>query len=255
MAALARAVDLPERGVRIALDPDAAGSKAAIRAYASLATVTSDLSAVVLGDEHDPAEMLQYYGPVALRGTLTSSIRPLVELVIDACMGQWETDGELASTERQFGALRAAGEIIATLPPDQATVQASRLWDLFSQRYGWERAQVTRELIDALERRLFQEKGGAGRSREVAIGLPPRVSAVIPRASTPHGQAGRSAPVRPGPSSDPSAGLPAEVAAGLTRASAPPSGVRTSDRRPDPAERQHPPSGTSNQQRGGPDSR
>src|SRR5258707_15359795 len=36
VAALARAVDLPERGIRIALDPDTAGQKAAARAYAAL---------------------------------------------------------------------------------------------------------------------------------------------------------------------------------------------------------------------------
>jgi DNA primase len=255
VAALARAVDLPERGVRLALDPDPAGSKAAIRAYASLATVTSDLTAVILGDKHDPAEMLQYDGPAALRSTLTSSVRPLVELVIDGRMSEWESDGELASTEQQFGALRAAGEIIATLPPDQATEQASRLWDLFSHRYGWEPAQVTRELVDALERHLFPEQKGAGHPCEEAIGLPPRTSAVMCWAPAPRRQAGRAAPVLPAPAPDPSAGLPAEVAAGLKRGSAPPSSGRPGDQPTDPAERQHPSSDTSSQQRGRPDSR
>ena len=60
VAALARAVDLPERGVRIALDPDSAGHKAAIRAYASLSAVGSgDLTAVLLPSGRDPAELLR----------------------------------------------------------------------------------------------------------------------------------------------------------------------------------------------------
>jgi DNA primase len=56
VTALARAVDLPERGVRIALDPDTAGHKAAIRAYASLTAVDSgELTAVVFSNGRDPA--------------------------------------------------------------------------------------------------------------------------------------------------------------------------------------------------------
>jgi DNA primase len=255
VAALARAVDLPERGVRLALDPDPAGSKAAIRAYASLAAVTTDLTAVILGDEHDPAEMLQYDGPAALRGTLTSSVRPLVELVIDARMSQWESDGELASAEQQFGALRAAGEIIATLSPAQATAQASRLWDLYSSRYGWEPAEVTCELIDALERALFPEQAGRGHAVEATTGLPPWTATVVSQASTPYRETGRPAPALAVLTPEPAAGLPPEVAAGLTCAAAPTPGGRAGDRRADPAERQHQTSGRNHHQWGGPEGR
>jgi DNA primase len=47
-ALLARTVDLPDRGLRVAFDADQAGRKAAVRAYSHLADLTGNLTAVIL---------------------------------------------------------------------------------------------------------------------------------------------------------------------------------------------------------------
>jgi DNA primase catalytic core len=183
VAALARAVDLPERGVRVAFDPDSAGRQAAIRAYASLSPATSDLTAVTLRDGRDPAQLLQDDGPVALRETLTFSTTPLAEIVVYARMSRWARDGELVHVEQQLGALRAAAQTIATMPPQVAGVQASRICRLFTTTYGWPPEQVNRELIAAVENH-FHEPGQPvvpERGR-----LPSATASVVGRAAAPH---------------------------------------------------------------------
>jgi DNA primase len=183
VAALARAVDLPERGVRVAFDPDSAGRKAAIRAYANLSAATSDLTAVILPGGRDPAERLQDDGPIALRETLTLSTRPLAEIVIDARMSRWARDGELVHAEQQLGALRAAAQAIATLPPQVASVQASRICRLFTTTYGWPQEQVNQELIAAVENHFH----GPGQPAAPEYGrLPAATALVVARAAAPY---------------------------------------------------------------------
>jgi DNA primase len=183
VAALARAVDLPERGVRMAFDPDSAGRKAAVRAYASLSVAAAELTAVILPDARDPAERLQRDGPVALRETLTSSTCPLAELVVDAHMSHWACDGELARAEQQLGALRAAGQAIALMPPQDAGTQASRVTSLFITKYGWTAEQVTRELVAAVERHYEGTRQPAGGR---VSSLPAATTAVVTRAVAPY---------------------------------------------------------------------
>jgi DNA primase catalytic core len=191
VAALARAVDLPERGVRVAFDADDAGRKAAIRAYSSLSGVTSNLVAVVLPDGRDPAERLQHDGALALRETLTSSLRPLAEIVVDARMNHWAHDGELRHAEQQLGALRAAAQVIATMPPQVAGVQASRICRLFMSTYGWPQEQVNRELIAAVEN-YFR---GLGQQVVPERGrLPPATALVAARATAPYQETARPVP-------------------------------------------------------------
>ena len=150
VAALAHAVDLPERGVRIALDPDSAGHKAAIRAYASLSAVESgDLTAVLLPDGRDPAERLRRDGPAALRDTLTSSTCPLAEIVVDARMSHWARNGNLAYPEQQLAALRAACQAIVPMPLWDAAIQARRIARVFKTTYGWSADDINRELMAA----------------------------------------------------------------------------------------------------------
>jgi DNA primase len=150
VTALARAVNLPERGIRVALDPDTAGRQAAIRAYPLLQPVTPDITAVNFPDGKDPADLLRQDGRDALRDTLTTSICPLADLVIDARIENWITDRDL-NIEQQIGALRSAAKIVATMPPAEAARQATRLSTLFIGHYDWAPGQVTGELITAVE--------------------------------------------------------------------------------------------------------
>jgi DNA primase len=152
VAALTRAVPLADRGVRVAFDGDTAGRNAAVRAYSLLAPITSNLTTVTFPDSADPASILQTGGPPALGDALTSTVRPLADLVIDTRISDWAHGRDLVFAELQIGALRAAATVIATMPPDQAGPQAARLCALFAERYGWKPQEVTTVIIDTIER-------------------------------------------------------------------------------------------------------
>src|ERR1700677_4565249 len=177
VTALARTVSLPDRGLRVALDADRAGRKAAIRTYARLAPVTTHLIAVTLPDGHDPAEILQQDGRRALRDALTDQVRPLADLVVDARLEEWAHGQELRFVEQQMGALRAAAKVIAAMPADQVGPQASRLSALYVTRYGWHHEEVTREIIDAIEHHY---QPGVQSST-----LPPSPAAAVAHATAP----------------------------------------------------------------------
>jgi DNA primase len=197
VAALARTIDLPERGVRIALDPDNAGWKAAIRAYAPLSATTADITAVLVPGGNDPAEVLEYEGPVALRDALTASVRPLADLVVDACMERWERGGELATPEQQLGALRAACQAIATMPPHVAAQQADRITRLFITQLGWAHREVTRELLSAVEHHFHGTSPSCGQPDSA---WPAATRAVVARAIAPYQGAAPPHPAgQPGP--------------------------------------------------------
>ncbi len=89
VAALARTVSLPDRGLLIAFDGDDGGRKAAARAYAHLVPVTGGVTAAVLPDGTDPASILASHGRQALAGTLTTGTRPLAALPVDAAIENW----------------------------------------------------------------------------------------------------------------------------------------------------------------------
>jgi DNA primase len=177
VTALARAVSLPDRGLRVALDADPAGRKASVRAYARLAPVTSNLTTVTLPEGRDPAGILEKVGRRVLRDTLSTQVRPLADLVVDARIEEWAHGQDLAFAEHQMGALRAAAKMIATMPEDQVGPQAARLAALYATRYGWHPEEVTREIINAVERHYL--------TRPRTSELPPPTDAVLTHATAP----------------------------------------------------------------------
>jgi DNA primase len=177
VTALARAVSLPDRGLRVAFDADRAGRKASVRAYARLAPVTSKLTAVTLPEGRDPAGILEKDGRRVLRDTLSTQVRPLADLVVDARIQEWAHGQDLAFAEHQMGALRAAAKVIATMPEDQVGPQAARLAALYATRYGWHPEEVTREIINAVERHY--------QTRPRTSEFPPPTDAVLTRATAP----------------------------------------------------------------------
>jgi DNA primase len=183
VAALARAVPLADRGVLVALDADAPGRNAAVRAYWRLIPVTSSLTAVTFPDGADPAALLQAGGRTLLSNAITSDIRPLADLVIDSRMQDWARGRELVFAELQMGALRAASTVIAAMPPEHVGPQAARLCAQFAEHYGWKPQEVTTEIIDAIERHII------GSQAPSAAGEPERVAgspwAVVMRATAP----------------------------------------------------------------------
>jgi hypothetical protein len=79
--------------------------------------------------------------------------------------------------EQQMGALRAAAEVIASMPADQVGPQAFRLSALDAARYGWHPEEANREVIDAIERHY---QPGPRRST-----FPPSTGAVVACATAP----------------------------------------------------------------------
>lgn len=104
-AVLAGAADLRRAGVLIALDGDAAGQDAMVKAYQVLLSVTSKLTAVSLPTGLDPAQILQESGRAALTGALQRG-QPLAELVIDAHLDRWAQP--LDHAEGRLHAMRSA---------------------------------------------------------------------------------------------------------------------------------------------------
>jgi DNA primase len=151
VAVLSRKADLAAVGVRVALDGDAAGQQAALRAYPLLQPATADITAVILPGSQDPADILKTDGPDALRKMLTSSVCPLADLVIDSKIEQWARGRDNLDTEQQIGALRAAAATLVAMPPAEASRQAGRLAALFIRRYDWPPDLVSAEFITAIE--------------------------------------------------------------------------------------------------------
>ena len=119
-AALARAADLGQTGVLVALDGDRAGHEGAVRAYDVLLAHTGKLSAAIMPPGRDPAEILQTVGPAALMDAFEQS-RPLAQVAIDAYLHHWGR--QLDYAEGQLAAMRGAAALIAsTLPGEVADV-------------------------------------------------------------------------------------------------------------------------------------
>jgi DNA primase len=116
-AVLAGAADLRRVGVLIALDGDAAGQDAMMKAYRVLLSVTSKLTAVILPTGLDPAQILQESGRAALAGALQRG-QPLAELVIDAHLDRWAR--RLDHAEGRLHAMRSAAGLIASLLPGES---------------------------------------------------------------------------------------------------------------------------------------
>ena len=113
-AALSRAADLRRTGILVAFDDDAAGRKAAVRAYAILRTISDRLQSATLSGK-DPAEILQTEGPASLRTILRDHVRPLSAIVIDAHLDPWER--RLRDPEGPLLAMRSTATLVACLLP------------------------------------------------------------------------------------------------------------------------------------------
>ncbi len=119
-AALGQAADLRRTNVLVAFDDDAAGRKAAVRAYQILRAVSDRLQSVA-PPEKDPAEILETQGADALRSILQGRVQPLSAVVIDAYIHPWEA--RLRDAEGPLLAMRNVAAVIADLlPPETAEV-------------------------------------------------------------------------------------------------------------------------------------
>lgn len=125
-------------------DPDAAGQKAAVRAFAE-ARGSSLRSYVAVGPEGlDPCDLRLERGDAAVR-SMVDLKSPLFEFVIDRRIGEHD----LESVEGRLAALRATAPIVAEIRDGGVR---SRYEHLLSKRLGEELAEVHRAVLRAAQR-------------------------------------------------------------------------------------------------------
>ncbi len=108
-------------------DPDAAGQKAALRAFADAKRFNAQTYVATGPDGMDPCVLRLQLGDAAVRGLMETKA-PMVEFVLDQRIGGFD----LASVEGRVGALRAAAPVVAELrdallQPEYVRVLARRL--------------------------------------------------------------------------------------------------------------------------------
>ena len=108
-------------------DPDAAGQKAALRAFAEAKRFNAQTYVAVAPDGLDPCDLRIRKGDGAVRALMDTKV-PMVEFVLD----QRITGFDLSSVEGRVGALRAAAPVVAELrdrllQPEYTRVLARRL--------------------------------------------------------------------------------------------------------------------------------
>lgn len=122
-------------------DPDAAGQKAALRAFADAKRFNAQTYVATGPEGLDPCDLRLRRGDAAVR-TLVDTKVPMVEFVLDQRIAGFD----LASVEGRVGALRAAAPVVAQLrdrllQPEYVRVLARRL--------GMDTEDVRREVVRA----------------------------------------------------------------------------------------------------------
>ena len=131
-------------------DPDAAGQKAALRAFAEEKRFSAQTYVAVAPEGLDPCDLRLHRGDAAVRALLEHK-QPMYEFVIDRRIA----DYDLASVEGRIGALRAAAPIVADIRDP-------------SLRPGYTRVLARRLGMDIGEVRPAVERAARGAAREGA---------------------------------------------------------------------------------------
>ncbi|MDR0483600.1 MAG: DNA primase [Cellulomonadaceae bacterium] len=142
-------------------DGDAAGKKAAVRAYEVVRSVPLQLQAALVPDGMDPCDLRVAQGPEAVRA-LVDGAGSLASFVIGAAIEPFD----LVSVEGRLGALRACAPVIAGLQ-DQSLLRL--LAEQIAHRVGMDVADVLREASLAEGQRNRQAHQAEQRAQRVAM--------------------------------------------------------------------------------------
>ncbi|MFV0320623.1 MAG: DNA primase [Microbacterium sp.] len=137
-------------------DPDAAGQKAALRAFAEAKRFNAQTFVAVAPDGLDPCDLRMRKGDGAVR-TLMDAKVPMVEFVID----QRITGYDLATVEGRVGALRAAAPVVAELRDRLLQPEYTRV---LARRLGLDPEDVRREVQRAGRAPDRERAGSRGES-------------------------------------------------------------------------------------------
>ncbi len=140
-------------------DPDAAGQKAAIRAFAEAKRFNAQTYVAVGPDGLDPCDLRLRRGDGAVR-TIVDEKVPMVEFVLD----QRITGYDLASVEGRVGALRSSAPVVAELRDPLLQPEYVRV---LARRLGMDTEDVRREVERAGRgaRHGSRGRGRTGRRR------------------------------------------------------------------------------------------
>ena len=145
-------------------DPDAAGQKAALRAFADAKRFNAQTYVATGPEGLDPCDLRLTRGDGAVRGLLETKV-PMVEFVLDQRIAGYD----LASVEGRVGALRTAAPVVAELRDPLLQPEYVRV---LARRLGMDTEDVRREV----------ERAGRGAGKRDA---PP--AADVPAPSAPDG--------------------------------------------------------------------
>ena len=169
-------------------DGDAAGQKAALRAFGEDQSFSAQTFVAVESSGKDPCELRQAQGPDAVRA-LVAARQPLFEFVIRSTLASYD----LATAEGRIGALRAAAPVVAGIRDTALRPEYTRLlagWlgveDLDTVRRAVTSAARTPGRAD--ERRPARPDDRAGRPE-----APPQPRLTMPARRDPVAQTERTA--------------------------------------------------------------
>src|SRR5690606_18257919 len=122
-------------------DPDAAGQKAALRAFAEAKRFNAQTFVAVAPDGLDPCDLRIGKGDGAVRALMDTKV-PMVEFVLDQRIAGFD----LSSVEGRVGALRAAAPVVAELRDRLLQPEYTRV---LARRLGLDPDDVRREVARA----------------------------------------------------------------------------------------------------------
>lgn len=140
-------------------DPDAAGQKAALRAFADAKRFNAQTYVATGPQGLDPCDLRLERGDAAVRAMLDTKV-PMFEFVIDQRLSGFD----LASVEGRVGALRAAAPVVGELRDPLLQPEYTRV---LARRLGMDTEDVRRE-VDRAARDSVRREGDIPRSSSTA---------------------------------------------------------------------------------------
>ncbi len=132
-------------------DGDAAGQKAALRAFGEDQSFSAQTFVAVADSGMDPCELRQAQGPDAVRA-LVAGRQPLFEFVIRSTLATFE----LSTVEGRIGALRAAAPVVASIRDNAMRPEYTR------ELAGWLGMADERQVREAVTAALRSGRGAGG---------------------------------------------------------------------------------------------
>ncbi|MDD7962488.1 DNA primase [Microbacterium thalli] len=145
-------------------DPDAAGQKAALRAFGEEKRFAAQTYVAVAPEGLDPCDLRLHRGDAAVRALIDAKA-PMFEFVMDQRLSTYD----LSTVEGQIGALRAAAPIVADIRDAALRPGYTRV---LARKLGLDLAEVQPEVERAARRAPATSPGAASQRADAAASAP-----------------------------------------------------------------------------------